>query len=170
MLTIVICILLGAIIVLILAPRPIKSLNDQMYVDPYNISLIKDENKTMIGFTLTFEESFELINSNYYSIQMRNLTLQIDRDSRRILPKLFYQKGFEIPALSTRVLKVKVMYSMYLLDDPYAGLCAQGLLNNLFSLVSTSFSFSTLWNLNEQINLNTLQYVSCKNVTKVLDP
>ena len=167
MLTIAICALLGSLIALLLVPRPIKALNEVVYIEPYNFSLIKDGNSSVIGFTLTFEESFDLVNSNYYSIHMRNLTLQIDRDSHRILPKLFYHKDFKIPALTRKIFKVKVKYSMYLLDDPYARLCVKGLLNNLFSSVSTSFSFATLWNLNEQINLNTLQYISCKNVSTI---
>lgn len=149
----------------LLAPRSVLIKNDSTNLKPYDYTYIKDKNTTIIGIILYFDEQYEIVNLNYYAVRMNNLTLQLNRNSYVSLPKLNYLKNVQIPARSSLILDVKVKYILYTLNDPYAGLCINGVLNDLFTLITTSFSFSTLWNSDYLVSMNQVQYLSCSNKT-----
>lgn len=148
-----------------ISPRTIAITNEASDVHPFNFTIIKDNNLTIVGMILHFEETFKIKNQNFYSIEMKNLSLQLNRNSHLTMPKIFYQKNYVIPARTSVDFNVKVRYIMYSINDPYAGLCISGVLNNLFSLITTAFSFSTIWDSNLLIDLNKIQYIYCSNRT-----
>ncbi|CAF0706983.1 unnamed protein product [Brachionus calyciflorus] len=159
------CLFVVFLLMFWLSPRSIEIINDASDVHPYNFTFIKDNNVTIIGMILHFDETFHIKNNNYFSIEMKNISLQLNRNSHYTMPKICYPKDFLIPARTSVDFTVKVKYIMYSVNDPYAGLCITGILNNLFSFISTSFSFSTLWNRNLLLESNKIQYIYCSNKT-----
>jgi hypothetical protein len=166
LITIGICLSLGFIVSFFLAPRSIQVSNDLKILMPYKIEYVNDVNSSAkIGIILYFEERYSIKNNNYFSIIVHNMNMQIERNSHVITPELEYAKDVIIPRRSTQLFSVKIKYAMYAVDDPYAYLCINGFLNNLFSLISTTFVYSSLWNVDEQISLSSIQYINCQNRT-----
>ena len=163
--------MVAVLVTYLIAPRSVAVVNNLVNIQPYNITPIQDTSGQTIGITLYFEEQFNIKNDNFYDIKMRNLTLQINRNSHVTLPKILYTKDLTITRRTSIVLVVKVKYMMYSMidqNDPYADLCVKGVINELFSLISTSFAFSTLWTNNEQAYINNVQYIFCKNTSSLL--
>ena len=52
---------------------------------------------------------------------MNNLTLDVTRISKVNSPDLIYEKNFVLQPKSSTIVNVKVKYTMYSEDDPYAG-------------------------------------------------
>lgn len=163
-LTIVICVLLGAIISFLLAPRSIVIANDVKNVKPYDFVKKVDEQNRTIGLTLNFEENFDMKNNNFYSVQVRKLTLQLDRNSERILPKIGFTPNFNVPGLANKTFSVKISYDIYS-RDPYDKLCIESIIDSIFASVVSSFSFSTFWTSDQTVNFSKIQYIGCSNET-----
>lgn len=164
--TLFICILIVIMLVFWLSPRKIIISAVKSDVHPYNFSLITDKNSTTLGIILEFEEIYRIKNENYYSVTMKNLSLQLNRNSHITLPKIAYIKDYSISARASVDFSVYVKYIMYTLNDPYAGLCITGVLNNLFCLISSSFTFSTLWDSSLLQDTSKIQYIYCSNTTR----
>lgn len=163
--TFLVCLSIASFLTFILAPRSIQFNNDITYLKPYNVSYITDHNSTVTGMILYFNEVYNIQNNNYYEIKITSLTLQLNRNSHVVLPQISYEKDFVIPGRSKKNFEIKVKYIFYTLNDPYASLCIRGVLNELFSLISTSFSFSTIWTKTEQFDTSNVQYIYCSNNT-----
>jgi hypothetical protein len=132
-------------------------------IKPYNITYLYDETHQTEGMILEFEERFNIDNKNYYSVSLRNITLELNRNSRVVLPKLSYTKDTLILPRSNDTVSVKVKYVLYVLDDPYIRFCIENDITDLFTFVSTYFSFSTLWNSDERYFVDSMQYIYCVN-------
>lgn len=158
---------MASFIAFLLAPRSVIITNNLTYLRPYNISFISDnsDTDTIIGMILYFDEVYTIENKNYYQIKIQDLLLQLNRNSHVVLPQIEYEKNAVIVGRSTHQYVVKVKYIFYTLNDPYASLCIRGILNELFSLISTSFSFSTIWTKSQQFDVSNLQYIYCSNST-----
>lgn len=149
-----------------LSPRKIIISVVKSDVHPYNFSLITDKNSTTLGITLDFEEIFRIKNENYFTVTLKKMSLQLNRNSHITLPKISYTKDYSIPARASVDLSVYVKYIMYTLNDPYAGLCITGVLNNLFCLITSSITFSTLWDSSLLQDTSKIQYIYCSNATR----
>lgn len=160
-----VCIIIVILLVLWLSPRKIIISAVKSDVHPYNFTLITDKNSSTLGIILEFEEMFQIKNENFYSVTMKNLSLQLNRNSHITLPKISYTKDYVLPARANVNFSVLVKYIMYSLNDPYAGLCITGVLNNLFCLISSSFTFSTLWDSSLLQDTSKIQYIYCSNKT-----
>ncbi|RNA30055.1 transmembrane protein -like [Brachionus plicatilis] len=165
LLTLSICIVIVILLVFWLSPRKIIISAVKSDVYPYNFTLITDKNSTTLGIILEFEEVFRIKNENYFSVSLKNLSLQLNRNSHITLPKISYTKDFVLPSRANVDFSVFVKYIMYSLNDPYAGLCITGVLNNLFCLISSSFTFSTLWDSSMLQDTSRIQYIYCSNKT-----
>lgn len=161
--TIALCFLTVSLLTFLLAPRSISIKNGLTNLKPDNLSIIYDHNSTIIGMILYFDEIYTVENNNFYSIKLNTLSLQLNRNSHLIMPMISYKNDETIGPRVTKQVEVKVKYIMYTLNDPYASLCIRGVLNELFTLVSSSFSFSTLWTNNEQDAISNVQYIYCSN-------
>ena len=148
-----------------LSPRSIKITNSSTHIKPYNITYIQAHNGTsaIIGIILDFEESFSIENPNFYTVYMRNVSLQLNRNSRILLPKLSYTKGLPIERRGNDTFQLKVKYTLSILNDPYVQLCINNIIDDLFTLVSSAFSFSTLWSNDETYMTESMQYLFCTN-------
>lgn len=169
LITFLLCFIASFGIYFFLSPRSIDIKSIYQNVKPYNITYIRDTNSTTVGLIIDFNEKYSITNKNFYSVHMKNVTLQLNRNSRVTLPKLSYRKNVEIGARQNQTINVKVKYILYTLNDPYVQLCINEVLNDLFTLVSTYFSFSTLWNNDERYFIDSMQYIYCSN-TSVQNP
>jgi hypothetical protein len=146
-----------------LAPRNIRVTNYSTRIKPYNITYLYDEQNRTEGMIIEFEERFNIINQNYYSVSLRNITLELNRNSRVVLPKLAYTKDAPILPRSNDTVDVKVKYVLYVIDDPLIRFCIDNDIRDLFTFVSTYFSFATLWNNDERYFVDNMQYIYCTN-------
>lgn len=148
----------------IMAPRKLYIENKLVDLVPYNLSQIKDSNSSVIGLVLYFEEKFTIHNYNFYKIKLDSVNLKIKRKSINNLPKLSYSSSFEVGPLSENTLSIKIEYVVYR-NDVYVDLCLRDELNDLFSYITTSFTYSTFIQSNCKHEVNNLQFISCKNKT-----
>jgi hypothetical protein len=103
-------------------PRSIVITNDLVNVEPYNITYIMGNNASkVLGIEIYFIENYKIQNNNFFSIKMNNLTLEVTRISKVSSPDLIYEKNVFLQPKSTNIVNVKVKYTMYSQDDPYAG-------------------------------------------------
>lgn len=161
--TVIVCLLIASALIFILAPRNIYIQNKLIDLHPYNISLQKDFDNRTIGLNIFFEETYEVTNNNYYEVHMSNLTLELNRISRLTAPKISYTKNLPLKPRSSTEVVVKVSYLMYAQTDPYVKLCLDEVINELFALVTTTFSFNTLWNNRLEVQAKNTQYLYCTN-------
>ncbi len=144
-----------------LTPRNIEVTNNFEYMEPYEINLIKDQNSTAIGMILYFEEKFSVKNFNFYKINLRDISLKFKRHSHVSSPKLSYKKHLEIPALSEKLIDVKVKLALYSKMDEHVDLCIKGLIADIFSSVKGEFSFGTMLTGNKLVEIKEVQYINC---------
>lgn len=170
--TFIVCLIIASTLTFLLAPRNISITNKSLDLHPYNITLIPNfDNTTTIGMNLFFEEVFEIHNSNFFHVKMKNLTLELNRISHLVAPQITYEKDFPLNARESTEVLVKMKYTMYTDTDPYVELCINHVINELFALVTTTFQFSTLWTNNVEIQIKNTQYLYCtnSNVTRYLE-
>lgn len=161
--TFIVCLVIAATLTFILAPRNISIVNRLVELHPYNLSLIKNYDNKTTGLNIFFEETYEVTNNNFFTVHMVNLTLELNRISHMTAPKISYEKNLPLkPRKSTQV-PVKIQYVMYSETDPYVDLCMREVINELFALVTTTFSFNTLWNNGMEIQIKNTQYLYCTN-------
>ena len=147
-----------------MAPRKLYIENKLVDLVPYNLSEIKDSNNSsVIGLVLHFEEQFTIHNYNFYRIKLDSVNLKIKRKSIINLPKLSYSNSFEVGPLSEKSVSIKIEYVVYRINDVYVDLCLRDELNDLFSYITTSFTYSTFIKSNCKHEVNNLQFISCKN-------
>lgn len=96
---------------------------------------------------------------------MENVTLELNRIAHLTNPELTYEKNIAIAPRDTTDVKVQVKYTMYGETDPYVDLCSKGVINQLFALVSSTFSFKTLWTNGVNIQVKDTQYLYCTSPT-----
>jgi hypothetical protein len=159
--TFIVCVTIAIGLTFLLAPRSMKLSNTLVDLYPYNITYIYDINNETIGINIFFEEKFHIQNDNFYEVHMKNLTLELNRISHLTSPQIAYDRNVPIAPRSSIDLVVKVKYIMYTVNDAYAGLCIKGIINELFALITTTFSFSTLWNSSEEATVKSTQYLYC---------
>lgn len=159
------CLLVASFISFLMAPRSVAITNQITYLKPYNTSYITDHNSTIIGMILYFDEMYTIENKNYYEIKISEVVLQLNRNSHVVLPQIEYDKDTLVAGRSNRQFLIKVRYIFYTLNDPYASLCIRGVINELFSLITSSFSFSTIWTKSQQYDVSSVQYLYCANQT-----
>jgi hypothetical protein len=163
-LTIILCGSLATLLTFLLVPRAITVSNDIVNVKPYNITYLTGQNSTrIIGMAILFNEQYVIQNSNFYNIKMSNLTLELTRINVVTEPELIYNQNEPIPPRSSVTINVKVKYIMYKEDDPYAELCINNIINQLFTLITTTFSFSAIWNTYQESHLKSIQYLTCSS-------
>lgn len=92
---------------------------------------------------------------------MANVTLELNRIAHLTNPELSYEKNIALSPRDTTDIKVKVKYVMYGETDPYVDLCSKGVINELFALISSTFSFKTLWTNGLDIQVKVTQYLFC---------
>ena len=143
------------------SPRNIEVATKLEYMEPYEINLIKDKNSSTIGMILYFEEKFNIKNFNFYKINLRDIELKFKRHTQVSSPKLSYKKHFEIPALSEKVINVKVKLALYSKMDERVDLCLKGLIADIFSSVKGTFSFGTMWTSDKFVEIKEIQYIKC---------
>ena len=155
------------------SPRKIEVSTKLEYMEPFEYNFIKDKNSSTIGMILYFEEKFSIKNFNFYKINLRDIELKFKRHSHINSPKLSYKKHFEIPALSEKVIDVKVKLALYSKMDEHVDLCIKGLIADLFSAVKGVFSFGTMWTSDKLVEIKEVQYINCqlksKNILNILD-
>ena len=160
------CIILALVSCYLLAPREITLQNNLVTLKPTNITYINDivTNNT-IGLIINFNTQYEVHNKNFFQVSLQSLLLDINRNSHSTQPKLTYQKETKIAPRSIGSVRIGITYAIYSNYDPYANLCLSGSLNDLFSMISATFSFATLWTNNQQSRIDVMQYIVCRNVT-----
>lgn len=158
--TIILCGLISALSTYLLAPRAIIITNDTINVKPYNITYIFNSTD-IIGLAISFNEQYVIKNNNFYPLNMINLTLELTRINIVTEPDLTYNQNELISPLSSVTINVKVKYIMYKTDDAYTDLCIKNKIHDLFTLISTTFSFSAIWNSYQESHLKSIQYISC---------
>ncbi len=161
--TFIVCLIIASILTFTLAPRNISISTKLSDLHPFNISHIENyENKT-IGLCIFFNDTFEVTNSNYFEVHMKNLTLEINRISHVTAPQIKYVKDLPLKPRSRTEVTVEVKYMMYAETDVYVDLCIKNIVNELFSLMTATFSFTTLWSNDLQVQLKSTQYIYCTN-------
>jgi hypothetical protein len=156
-----VCLLLAVLFSFLFAPRDLEVTNDQVDLPAYNLTRIYDLNNQTIGLMISFKDSFFIENNNYFGVKLKNVQLEINRNSHSIEPKIKYNENMMIQARHRDLVIIFVNYTIYSDDDPYATFCTNGLIRNLFSLIKTTFTFSTIWSANLQAHVNTMQYIGC---------
>lgn len=144
-----------------LAPRELNLTSNLTYLNAINLTKISNNDNETIGIKILFKDSFFIQNNNYFSINLKTIELKINRNSLSIVPQITYKNDLVINARTKQLIDIYVYYSIYTNDDPYANFCMSGLIKNLFSLIETTITFSTLWSSNYQTHLSTMQYISC---------
>ena len=155
------CLLVAVLFSYLFAPRDLSVVNDQVDLPAYNLTKISDSNNQTIGLMISFKDSFFIENNNYFAIKLKSVQLEINRNSHSIEPKISYDENMTIQARRRDLVTIFVNYTIYSQDDPYASFCTNGLIRNLFSLIKTTFTFSTIWSANLQAHVNTMQYIGC---------
>jgi hypothetical protein len=145
-----------------LSRQKIQVTNKLETIEPYEFNLIRDKNSTTIGMIVYFEEEFNLKNFNFYDITLKDIELKFKRHSQVSLPKLDYSKHFKIPALSEKLIKVKVKLVLYEEMDAHVNLCIQGLIKDLFASVRGKFTFNTILTSEMFIEFKENQYIDCQ--------
>ena len=164
MATFLLCLIISFAVFFFLLPRSIQITSQQTHIRPYNLTYIRDlSNSSTTGVIILFEETYMVKNHNFYSVTMKNLTLQLNRNSRVSLPQLSYKQNMRVSARGSETIHIKIKYSLYTLYDPYVDLCINNVISDLFTMVSTYFSFSTLWTSDQRFIVDTMQYIYCSN-------
>lgn len=167
--TFIVCLIIASTLTFILAPRNITISNKLVDLHPFNITVIKDADNETIGMDLFFQEIFQVKNNNYFEVHMKNLTLELNRISHLVAPTISYDKNKSLkPRDSTEVI-VNIKYPMYTEQDPYVDLCIKEIINELFALITTTFSFTTLWTNDLEVQIKNTQYLYCTN-SSILKP
>lgn len=161
LITIIGCLSLAVLFSYLFAPRELTVTNDQTEVPAHNLTRIHDQNNQTIGLMISFKENFFIENNNYFGIKLKNVQFEINRNSHSIEPKIKFEENMNIQARRRELVILSVDYTIYSEDDPYANFCIDGLIRNLFSLIKTTFTFSTIWSANLQAHVNTMQYIGC---------
>lgn len=161
--TFIVCLIIAGSLTFTLAPRNISIISSKQDLHPINITDIVDfENKT-IGINIFFLETYEITNNNYYVVHMKNLTLEVNRISHVTAPQIKYEKETPLKPRSTTEVSVEVKYVMYKETDVYVDLCLKEIVNELFALMTATFSFTTLWSNDLEVQLKSTQYIYCTN-------
>jgi hypothetical protein len=160
--TFIVCLVIASTLTFLLAPRTISISNKLVDLHPFNITKITDPDNNTIGINLSFQEIFEIHNANFFQVKMKNLTLELNRISHLVAPKIIYNKDTPIDARESTNVSVNVTYIMYSETDPYVDLCDKGVINELFALMTTTFQFSTLWSADVEVQLKNTQYLYCR--------
>lgn len=160
--TFIVCLIIASTLTFLLAPRTISITNKQVDLHPFNITQITDSDNATVGLSLSFMEIFEIHNANFFRVKMKNLTLELNRISHLVAPKIAYTKDFPLDARESTNVTVNVTYIMYADSDPYVDLCNTGVINELFALITTTFQFSTLWSGDLEVQLKNTQYLYCR--------
>jgi LEA14-like dessication related protein len=161
LITFVVCIIVSSVLIALLAPREISIKNDLTLLKPKNVSLLKGPSNDTIGLQINFTTQYDIYNENYFDIKLRNILFDINRNGDVTRPSISYEKNFTIEARKNISFSIHVSYAMYTDDDPYAQLCITHTINNLFSLITSTFTFSTLWSSNQQFRIDSMQYIVC---------
>ncbi len=56
---------------------------------------------------------------------------------------------------------IYVEYAIYVKNDAYASFCIAHLVESLFSFISVTFTYSTLWSSTSQARIDSSQYIVC---------
>lgn len=163
LMTFIACLLVAFILTFILAPRNISISNSLVDLHPYNISIISNFENQTVGMNIFFEETFHIQNYNFFQVTMKNLTLELNRISHLVAPQISYPKNFPLKPRERTEVIVKVKYIMYSETDPYVDLCTREVINELFALITTTFSFTTLWTSGLEVQTKNTQYLYCTN-------
>lgn len=163
--TFLICLVSASIVAFLLAPRSVSIVNQVTDLKPYNISYITSQNGTIMGMVLYFDETYLIDNNNFYEIRITNLVLQLNRNSHVVLPQINFEHNAVVSGRTKRNFVVNVRYIFYTLNDPYASLCIRGVIDELFTLISASFTFSNIWTKSQQYDTSDVQYLFCNNQT-----
>lgn len=161
LITFIVCIVASSVSIVLLAPREISIKNDYTSLKPKNISLLKGPTNDTIGLQINFTTQYEIYNKNFFDIKLRNILFDINRNGDVTRPIISYQKNFTISARKNVSFSINVSYTMYTDNDPYAQLCISHTINDLFSLITSTFTFTTLWSSNQQFRLDSMQYIVC---------
>ncbi len=161
LLTVVCCALFASLLSFLFAPREVSVKNDILNLQALNISNILDLNNQTIGLIISFKDTFFIQNNNYFAIKLNKIQFEINRNLRSIEPKIRFDKNMVIQARRRELVDIFVDYEMFSDEDPYTNFCLDGLIKNLFSLVKTTFTFSTIWSANLQTSISVMQYIGC---------
>lgn len=145
----------------IVLDRTIKLNAGLNYISPFNVSVIKDRNSNVIGKIYHFTEQFTIQNDNFYPIKLNRVEMKLHRDTHVNYPHISHCESTSISAKSSKNIELNVKFILYEANDEYARWCVRNQINQFMTLVTSSFSFSTLWNSQEQMSLTSLQFLKC---------
>lgn len=165
--TFIVCLIVAGSLTFTLAPRSISISSKLTDLHPFNITDIVDFENNTIGINIFFLETYEITNNNYYVVHMKNLTLEVNRVSHVTAPQIKYEKETPLKPRSTTEVTVEVKYVMYKETDVYVDLCLKEIVNELFALMTATFSFTTLWSNDLEVQLKSTQYIYCTNSSAV---
>jgi hypothetical protein len=104
--------------IFLLTPRDISLKSTETILKPTNLTLVNDTNlNDTIGLIIEFNATYKISNKNYYKIQIGNIVLDINRNSKVTQPKIKFDKIIVYPRQNYSI-DVHVIYPIYIHSDP----------------------------------------------------